>query len=132
MSLPVLPLPCKCRKAVETRVSDWHQLFMGELAAVKQSFEAIKAELPPGPPLPQHAGRVVLLSGLLRRIEHTSDHLAAMAGYLPGVPLAADSATAYEALHMGLQQHINTLNMQVCTWHVHFMDAMQPPQSTGI
>ncbi len=98
---------------MEARLSDWHQQFLSELAAVKQSLDGIMTGLLPGPPLSQHAGRVVLLTGLLRRIEHTSDHLAAMAGYLPVVPLATDSAAAYEALHMDLQQQINTINMQV-------------------
>ena len=76
-------------------------------------FEGVKDELPPqGAPLPVHAGRVLLLRGLLRRIERTWDHLSTMAGYLPAVPRAAESGAAYEALHMGLQEYTNTLNMQ--------------------
>ena len=102
---------------MEGRLSDWHQQLLEELAAVKRLFEGVKAELPPqGAPLPAHAGQVLLLRGLLRRIQRTWDHLSGMGGYLPAVPRAAESATAYEALHMGLQQYINTLNMQASAW----------------
>ncbi|KAL4458111.1 hypothetical protein ABPG75_012976 [Micractinium tetrahymenae] len=100
------------RKAVEARMSEWHGQFVDELAAVKRAFEGIKAELPLRMALPQHAGRVAVLRGLLRRIERTWDHLAGMAGHLPAVPRAAESAAAYEALHMGLQQSVSTLNNQ--------------------
>ena len=95
-------------------MTNWHQAFLRELSAVKAAFEGIKAELPPGgPPLAPHALRVLLLRGLLRRIERCWDQLAGMGGAMPTVPKAAESVAAYEALHMGLQQHINALNMGV-------------------
>ncbi len=94
-------------------MSDWHGQFLAELAAVKRAFESIKAELPAHTALPQHAGRVAMMRGLLRRIGRTWDHLAGMAGHVPVVPKAAESTAAYEALHAGLQQTIGSLNNQV-------------------
>lgn len=102
-----------CSKAVEARTSDWHSRFLDELGAVKRAFEGIKAEPPLCAALPQHAGRVAMLRGLLRRLERTWDHLTGMAGHVPAVPRAAESAATYEALRMGLQQCISTLNSQV-------------------
>lgn len=93
-------------------MGEWHQRFMEELNAVKGMFEVVKMELPAGLALPSQAGRAVLLRGLLRRIERTWDGLQSMASCLPAVPLAAGSAAAYEAVHSGLQQFINTTTSQ--------------------
>lgn len=94
-------------------MTDWHAQWLAELGAAKAAFEGVKATLPPGPPLPPHAGRVVVIRGLLRAIERTAEHLAALGPCLPAVPRAAESAAAYEALHAGMQQYANTLNLQV-------------------
>lgn len=94
-------------------MADWHAQWLGELAAVKAAFEGLKAALPPGPPLPPHAGRVALLRGMLRAIERTADCLANVTGYVPVVPRAAESGAAYEALHTGMSQYANNLNLQV-------------------
>ena len=104
-----------CRKAVEARISDWHLALMQELDASKALFECVKAALPPGfLPLPPCAGKVLLARGLLRRIERTWEHLVALGPLLPPAsPRAAESAAAYEALHCGLQQYVNAVNMQV-------------------
>lgn len=98
-------------------MADWHQLWLGELAAVKAAFEGAKASLPPGgPPLPPHAGRVVLIRGLLASVERVAGHLAGMGAAVPAVPKAAESAAAYEALHAGLGQCASALNMQARGW----------------
>lgn len=112
--LHISPTPTPRSKAVETRTGDWHQLWLGELGAVKAAFEGAKGALPPGgPPLPPHAGRVVLIRGLLAHVERTAGHLASMGAAVPAVPKAAESAAAYDALHSGLGQYANALNMQV-------------------
>lgn len=121
-----MPLPCPlipphsptcCSKSVEARLEAWHAEFLAELAAAKRAFESIKAELPPGSALPPHAGRVALLQGLLRRVQRPWEHLLAMAGgSLPAVAKAAESAAAYGALGMGLQQAISHLHAQVGRW----------------
>lgn len=108
------PLPTVCSKAVEAQTALWHQAFLGELADAKRAFEGLKAELPPGAALPPYSGRILMLRGLLHSVERTWDHLQALAGggCLPAVPKAAESAAAYEALHMGMQQYANTLHME--------------------
>ncbi len=42
---------------------------------VKELFEAAKVKLPVGALLPQSAGQVLMMKGLLKRIQHTWDSL---------------------------------------------------------
>ncbi len=97
----------------------WHQEFLGQLAATKRAFEGLKADLPAGAALPPYSGRMLVLRGMLQSIERSWDHLQALAGggCLPAVPKAAESAAAYDALHMGMQQYANTLHMEA-SWAV--------------
>lgn len=96
-------------------MSLWHQAFLGELAAAKRAFEGVKTELPAGAALPPCSGRVLVARGLLRSIQRGWDHLQALGGggCLPAVPKAAESAAAYEALAMGMQQYAAALHVDV-------------------
>ncbi|GAB4820450.1 hypothetical protein N2152v2_007496 [Parachlorella kessleri] len=100
------------RKYVETKMSEWHMQFMHELNQVKDLFESIKLKLPPASPIAEQAGQALLIVGLLKRIDTTWDSLQNVQALLPAVSKAADSSAAYEALHAGMQQAINTINTQ--------------------
>lgn len=125
------PLHPLCSKAVEAQTALWHSAFLSELAAAKRTFEGLKAELPAGPALPPHSGRMLVLRGLIRSVERVWDHLQALAGggCLPAVPTAAESTAAYEALHMGMQQYANTLHMEAsrgCGWRTYLLREWMP------